>query len=295
MKENSWRAELLLSHLVSPVRENTEAAHGAEEMLERLLDEGARAHPNLTVPPECVIRHIADALHARADEAPAEVLARIPADDVYLAAACGQGDAGAIAAFCAQLFPPTRASLAKLGADDATIDEVLQRLRITLFVGDTGRQRQIGSYSARGRLRSWVRTIAVRTCRRLMGTGHGDDAAALENLPIAGDDPEIELLKEQYGEQFRASFRAALAALSDRERNVLRQHYIDGLSIDKLGTLYRVHRATAARWVSRARRALLDTTRTNLVTELGIQTIEVDSIIRLVRSQLDISIHDFLG
>ena len=40
----------------------------------------------------------------------------------------------------------------------------------------------------------------------------------------------------------------AFAALESRERNLLRYALGDGLSVDAIGTLYRVHRATAARW-----------------------------------------------
>ena len=70
--------------------------------------------------------------------------------------------------------------------------------------------------------------------------------------------------------------------------------HIDELSIDKLGALYRVHRATAARWVASARRALVDATRDQMITRLGVDSVELDSIIRLVRSQLEISIHEQL-
>ncbi len=116
----------------------------------------------------------------------------------------------------------------------------------------------------------------------------------VDALPEAGVDPEIAYLKEHYRDEFRAAFVFALGTLSERERNVLRQHHIDGLTIDQLGTLYQVHRATAARWVAAARMTLLDQTRGRLVAKLGVAADEVDSIIRLVRSQLDISIHQLL-
>src|SRR5260370_1220010 len=82
---------------------------------------------------------------------------------------------------------------------------------------------------------------------------------------------------------------AALAALAERERNVLRQYYIDGLTIDQLAALYQVNRATTARWVAGARLSVVAKTREHLVDELGIAAGEADSIIRLVRSQLDVS------
>ena len=298
MTETTWRGELLVSHLAPPVREHTEAVTELEDLLAGLLDAGGRAHPDIDLPPERFLHHLADRLHDRESEPVATVLGSMPGADLYLAAACAAGDDRAIAALCDATFPPMRASLAKLGADSATIDETDQRLRIMLFVAEPEREPGICSYSGRGQLRSWIRSIGVRTCRRMMGAERHENAgpaADLDQIPIADHGPEISYLKEQYGAQFRAAFRQALTALTERERNILRQHYIDGLTIDQLGTLYRVHRATAARHVAGARRSLFDGTRERLVAELGIQSGEVDSIIRLVRSQLDISLHDFLG
>jgi RNA polymerase sigma-70 factor (ECF subfamily) len=103
-------------------------------------------------------------------------------------------------------------------------------------------------------------------------------------------DPRLDDLRRRYRGDFAAAFRAALAALPVRERNLLRQHHMDGLTIDQLAGLYRVHRATAARWVARARTTLSGETRRRLMERLGVATQDADSIIRLVRSQLDLSL-----
>ena len=84
-------------------------------------------------------------------------------------------------------------------------------------------------------------------------------------------------------------------ALSDREKNLLRQSAIDGLSIDDLAALYRVHRATCARWLEAAREALFSDTRRRLIDEAGIAEAECDSIIRLVQSQLHVTLRRVLA
>ena len=71
---------------------------------------------------------------------------------------------------------------------------------------------------------------------------------------------------------------------------MLRQYYIDGLTIDRLAALYRVDRATTARWVVAARSAVLAGTRDFLGSALGVTTSEVESILRLVGSQLELSL-----
>ena len=98
------------------------------------------------------------------------------------------------------------------------------------------------------------------------------------------------MLRERYREQVRAAIAAAFAALTERQRNVLRQYYIDGLTIDQLAALYHVDRATTARWVIGARTGVLDGTRDRLRAVLGVSSDEVESILRLVRSELDLSL-----
>jgi RNA polymerase sigma-70 factor (ECF subfamily) len=76
---------------------------------------------------------------------------------------------------------------------------------------------------------------------------------------------------------------------------LLKYHYVDGFSIDKICAIYTVHRATAARWLGAAREALAVETHRLLGTRLGVSPSELRSIARLVESQLDLSIRRLLG
>jgi RNA polymerase sigma-70 factor (ECF subfamily) len=67
-------------------------------------------------------------------------------------------------------------------------------------------------------------------------------------------------------------------------------HFVDGLTIDEIGALYQVHRATAARWISGARNTLLADTRARLTARLALTPSQFDSLMRLVRSELDLSL-----
>ena len=268
---------------------------GSESDLDQVLADqhrdGAAAWPTVTLPLARYREHALARVAARASEPRERVIATLPAADLYLAAACADGNPAALAAFRDAMVPAMRQVLGKLGMSGAQIDEAVQRVLVSVFVGD-GRAPQIHEYGGRGTLRSWLRTIAVRTGRRMLGleaTGaSGDDE--LSELPAAVADPELALLRTRYSEQVRGAFAAAFAALGERERNVLRQYYIDGLTIDQLAALYQVNRATTARWVAGARLAVVTKTREQLVGHFGIAATEVDSIIRLVRSQIDVSL-----
>jgi RNA polymerase sigma-70 factor (ECF subfamily) len=69
---------------------------------------------------------------------------------------------------------------------------------------------------------------------------------------------------------------------------------IDGWTIDRIGALYGVHRATAARRIAAARDELGAAIRTELAARLAISIDEVDSIVRLVQNRIDVSLERLL-
>ena len=89
----------------------------------------------------------------------------------------------------------------------------------------------------------------------------------------------------------REGLDLSLESLTARERTLLKQQIVDGLTIDDLALLYRVHRATCARWLQSAREQLLSRTRRAFMSRARINSEECESIMRLVRSQLDVSLH----
>ncbi|HEU0032150.1 MAG TPA: sigma factor-like helix-turn-helix DNA-binding protein [Kofleriaceae bacterium] len=285
----------MLAHLDASKREEVAAIPDLEPLLQQQVTEGAAAWPTIQLEPEVYVRHLCETLRARADEISDRVIRTMPAADLYLAAACTAGDPAAIAAFHATFLPVIRPALAKLGVPDATIDETEQRVLIMVLVGDPVVP-AISKYSGRGRLRSWVRSIGVRTGRRLAGVtaastpASGDPDDDLDQLSASVQDPELELLRGRYRDEVRRALGEALGKLAERQRNVLRQYYLDGLTIDQLAALYHVDRATTARWVIAARSAVLAGTRDALRDALGATSEEIESILRLVRSQLDLSL-----
>jgi RNA polymerase sigma-70 factor (ECF subfamily) len=112
---------------------------------------------------------------------------------------------------------------------------------------------EIAGYSGRGPLRGWLRSVAVHAAwkhlKRARNTAaqQNDD---LDTLPSLLRDPELTYLHDAYRAPFKGALAQAMAALTVRQRNLLRQHFVDALSIDQLGALYRVDRSTAARWLA---------------------------------------------
>lgn len=167
------------------------------------------------------------------------------------------------------------------------IADVVQEVKAKLYA-----ERRLLQYAGRGPLGGWLRRAALNTAsvlkrpeRRQVPVDPSTDALVV--------DPELAFFKQRYGPHFRQAFVDALAALTPRERTVLRLNSLSNVSIDELGAMYSVHRATAARWVQRAREQVVERTRDLLVERLSLEPAEVGELLAMMRSQLDVSLRQF--
>ncbi len=291
--EEDWRAAVLLGACIPSVRDTLADDRSIEALLEEHLSQGKMRWPDLDFDYEIYLRHVGTLLGNASIACPRKHLDSLAASDVYLAAACLAGSEDAQQALLNETRPKLGRSLRKLGASPETCDEVEQRVFEMVLLGE---RPQLLGYTGKGSLGGWIRTIAIRTCRRTLGLErqHAGEARDLDGLASPNEDVEIGYLKERYREQFRDAFLGAASELSERQRNILRQQHRDGLSIDALAQLYKVHRATAARWAASARLALLDGTKNRLRHAIGVDTQDFKSILRLVQSQLDVGIDTLL-
>jgi RNA polymerase sigma-70 factor (ECF subfamily) len=211
------------------------------------------------------------------------------AADLRFAAACGAGDPSALAELERHHLPALRGPLAKLGLDDAGIAETLQMVREELLVARDGRAAKILDYSGRGALQGWLRSVAVRTGLRLIKTTPKHAELADDHDQLAAD-PELAYMKRTYGEVFHRALATALGELSAKDRLLLKQRFKHQMGVVELGTQYGVNAGTISRWVQTARDALAGLTRSAMMRELGVGTVDLDSILRLIHSQLDVSL-----
>jgi len=225
-------------------------------------------------------------------------------DELYLAAACALGDRAALAAFEQRYFGVIPAALSRLSLSRDEISEVTQQLRIRLFVAEGGDTPRVVSYAGQGQLGGLVRVAAVRAGLNLLrdrgrlgaatGGAPGSDGDDLEDVPISSDNPELARLKAQHRTAFKAAFEQAINSLEPRERSLLGLAIVKGLGIDRIGAIYGVHRATAARWVTSARANLTRALHKILATQLGVEKSGVDDLLPLVESQLELSLERLL-
>lgn len=220
--------------------------------------------------------------------------------DLFLAGACATGDPVAIAHFDRELLDPdVRHAVARnSGRDTPAADELRQATRERLLVPSSEGRVRIAEYLGRGDLRSWVRVSVARLLTNLASRRPPEtpvEEQVLEILIGDGGNPELAYMKRIYKNEFRAAFRDALASLEPRSRTVLRYAFVDRLSVDALGALYGIHRATAARWLRTSHEALGRATRALLTERLGVTSEELSSVLALIQSGLDVSLERLLG
>jgi RNA polymerase sigma-70 factor (ECF subfamily) len=253
----------------------------------------ARAsHPGISVPLDGFAAHLLGKLGPGAG---AVELQALRAADLYLAFACCRGDAAALLAFEGLLAAEVKIVLARGRGPRLDADDFRQACFERLV---TGERPKLLDYAGHGDLESFLRVTLLRLAIDL---GRKRTEAPLDDperplaLPSLARDPELAYLKGRYMAEFQRAFEDAARELSPEERNLLRYHHAEGLSIDQIAGLYRVHRATAARRVVRARDALLGGTRRLLMERLSIRREELESVMRLLESDLHASVQRILA
>ena len=283
------------------VRPVLEAIADLDRRLWTIVAEGRAAWPNLAVDALDVVAFVARQVTPDLADAALEGLR--PAD-LYLACGCAKGMNAAITAFDRDYMKEVDIALARMRIGPSRLADVKQLVRQRLFVGGgtagaPTSPGKISEYAGRGDLRRWVRSVAVRTCLNDLRKGKRevlvDDDQLIAQHAIAADDPEVEFMKRTYSSQFKAAFSEALKQLGAREQTLLRYHHVDGLNIDEIGAIYRVHRVTAFRWLEKAKELLVRSTLETLRGRLKLPPDELDSVLRMIRSQIHLSLVRHLG
>lgn len=237
------------------------------------------------VAPGDVIAHVRAAIASGASASHAA--------DLALAFGVGAGDPVATRRFDEHVADDLAAAVRAIDGDRTFVDEVCQRTRVRLVVGDGETKPRIASYRGTGPLRAWVAIAARRialNAKRDARTGPTTTDDVLADLVDREPDPELRHLRALYRAEFREALSTAIAALPDRTRAVLRLRFVEGLELAQIGRLYRVHESTASRWVSSALEQIAETTRAQLIARLAISADTADSVSRMVQSGLDLSV-----
>jgi RNA polymerase sigma-70 factor (ECF subfamily) len=265
-----------------------EAAVGIEARIAQARD----AWPGVAIDDDEIMRWVS----ARLDDDTSLDTLRI--DELYLACGCAAGDVQALVHFRDRFTRAIAHAVSKM-VPASMVDDGVQRVLVKLLVGSPERPPTIATYGGRGKLSTWIQVVARREAsntRRAAQAGDRAHAAfeALCDVAADGEPGAPPQLKHAYRAAFKGSFHHALAALSARERNLLRYECVDRLTLDEIANIYRVNRSTVARWRAACRERLFAMTRRAFNEQLGIVDDEFGSVVRLIESQLDVSLRRVL-
>ncbi|MGZ3420276.1 MAG: sigma-70 family RNA polymerase sigma factor [Polyangiales bacterium] len=235
--------------------------------------------------------------HAETSGNAIEYLKTARVDDLALAHACALGDGAALADFEKLYFGEIDRALLKVKKGSVDRQDFAQRIRERLFVATGERRPRIEGYAGQGDLRTWFRVAMTRALINEATRPNRDDPTEDEELaamPAQNANPELELLRRKYTQEFKASFARALGAMEARDKAILGYVFVEKMGIDALAEVYDIHRATAARWVQRAREGLIAGVRADLESKLRVEKSELESILRLVDGEVDVSVRRLL-
>ncbi len=241
-----------------------------------------------------------DAFAAHVAAVSAEITPALHGDGLYLAAACHRGDRHAITLFVRHHLGDIHAVIRRMNLGEQA-EEITQGLLHALFVADGQRAPFIANYAGRGALQSWLKMVAVREAYRVVrelrrqGRREVLSDALLADRAIDDGDPAVRYAKSRYHEAFKTSFQEAFGELPQRDRQVLRYCYLDGLNLEQVAAIYNISRATAGRWRLDAQQRVLRGVRQRMQAALNMSHNDFESLMNIVKSGLDLSIARLLA
>ena len=180
-------------------------------------------------------------------------------DELALARACAAGHNAAWEIFLTRYREKLYLSALRIAREDSAAHELADTLYADLY-GTTTRDGQrvskLNSYSGRGSLEGWLRTVLAqeyvnryRRTKRLVSldeeSEEGSQFAAPDPQPVAPVDNRLSQATDE-----------VLAALSTEDRMVLSAYYLDGRTLAEIARMLGVHESTISRKVDKLGKSL---------------------------------------
>jgi RNA polymerase sigma-70 factor, ECF subfamily len=206
-------------------------------------------------------------------------------DERELAKRCTASEPEAIALFEKDYMSRVTAYVAHLG-HLASPGDVYGAVRDKVLPPPFGHSNAIAGYVGKGPLHLWLRVVSVRVALNLAKrNGKSVDLDGIE-IPV-GADAASDWMRMRYLPLFRRAVRESLGQLEAKDRNLLRMHFLDGVSMEALASLHGVNRSTVFRWIDAVREKTFDACRVLMRESMTITDSEFESLARDLQSALD--------
>ena len=257
-----------------------------------------------------------------------EFLGELQTQDLHLALACAQGNEHAWWEFDHSYRPFIERIARHLASAEVHAEEVIDSVYVELFgtrVVAGVRQSKFATYTGRGTLRGWLRTVvwhAVIDLHRARrdeisvddwseSGGETQDRPGWRAEARGGEGAMVErIARERYQAATLAALDTSMAALDDHEKLLLLYYHVEGLKLREIARLVeepasplrrwfqrqskrranvpdsRVHESTVMRWLEKVYSKVLDRFRTELENKGGLSPEEIDLCMGLATEDL---------
>jgi len=232
------------------------------------------------------------------DEDVLESLNSIVVDEFFLAFACAYGNENAQAHFIESYDQVIDKALLRFRKQNVSIEDVKHQILAYFLFPRKSLPPAISNYSGSGSLAGYLRISVLNEAVRFVKKGQKEIATdkmeEFDPTALTSKDPAIEALKQQYRTEFKEAFQEAIKALENKDVILLRLHYVSGLKMREIGALQNRGKSAVSRAIVQVREKLFRMTHERLMERIGVGKTEVHSIIRMVKSQLDVSFERIL-
>ena len=278
----------------------------------------AACYPNFEVPLDdfreaianAAVKYLIGSVEPRTSPTPNELkrfIGELQVLDLYLALACTCGDENAWWEFDRQHRSYIERWTRNLVRRDIDADEVIDAVYVELFgtkVVNGIRQSKFRTYTGRGSLRGWLRTVILHAVVDLSRAPKVE--IAMEDWPQSGDElpfrnAEAEdsmvtsVVRERYRSATMAALDQALATLDDHETLLLLYYHVEGLKLREIARIVeeprspirrwfqrrsarqsRVHESTVMRWLEKVYRKVGERFHSELASKHGLKPEEIE-------------------
>jgi len=257
-----------------------------------------------------------------------DFLQQIQADDLFLAMACANGNERAWWEFDQQHRAYLERVARHLARTEIDAQEVVDTVYVELYgtrVVDGERVSKFATYSGRGSLRGWLRTVIWHSLVDLHRASHDEVSldemtenvgesythASFANTNLGGEDEMIEqIAKDRYRKATLTAIENAFASLDNHEKLLLLYYHVEDLKLREIARMVensasplrdwfqrksanresnpdsRIHESTIMRWLEKSYAKVLKLFRTELRSIHNLSEEEVEICLELATQDL---------
>lgn len=256
------------------------------------------------------------------------LLSQVQADDLFMALACANGNERAWWEFDQQHRSYLERVARHLAKTEVDAQEVVDQVYVELYgtkIVDGERVSKFATYSGRGSLRGWLRTVIwhslvdlhrashdeVSLDEMTENVGEGMAHASFAEAAPGGEDEMIDhIARERYRKATVSALESAFASLEDHEKLLLMFYHVENLKLREIARLVenegsplrgwfqrksqsrnenpsgRIHESTIMRWLEKSYGRILSLFKAELSESSGLKNDEIEICLGLATQDL---------